>query len=84
MEREWNPEWTKLCEFTCAYLGCILWQGCCHGQEALEGKVSHEGDHDRRDVWCCCILCTDQRKSKLETTSEHPKSFRCSNPTYIF
>lgn len=38
VEQEQNPKWTKLCEFTRAYLGCILWQGCCHGQEALEGR----------------------------------------------
>jgi len=38
VEQELNPKWTQLCEFTCAYLGCFLWQGCGHGQEALEGR----------------------------------------------
>lgn len=38
VEQELNPKWTQLCEFTRAYLGCFLWQGCGHGQEALEGR----------------------------------------------
>lgn len=62
-----NPKGIKVLEFICAYLGCVLCQGCHCGQKALEGRWVRGMAKTGKNAWCYFSLRTNRKKSKLET-----------------
>lgn len=80
----WSEGWTQKGS-RCLNSFVLIWDVFCvravTGQKALEGRWVRGMAKTGKNVWCHFSLRTNRKKSKLETTSEHPKAFARSRQT---